>query len=73
MVLHLDQKFTLLSKDIHRPIEMIIKKHPHVIKMTYITLFISLAANHWFLHLLDVKIVFLNGILEEEVHMEQTT
>ena len=43
-----------------------------VAKMTYVRLFISLAATHnWDLHQLDIKNVFLHGDLQEEVHMEQ--
>ena len=43
-----------------------------VAKLTSIRLFISLAASHDLdLHQLDIKIVFLNGDLQEEVYMEQ--
>ena len=43
-----------------------------VTKMTYVRLFISLAATHnWDLHQLDIKNVFLHGDLQEEVYMEQ--
>ena len=43
-----------------------------VAKMTYVQLFISLAATHnWDLHQLDIKNVFLHGNLQEEVYMEQ--
>ena len=43
-----------------------------VVKMTYVQLFISLAATyHWDLHQLDIKNVFLHGDLQEEVYMEQ--
>ena len=43
-----------------------------VVKMTYVRLFISLAATyHWDLHQLDIKNVFLHGNLQEEVYMEQ--
>ena len=43
-----------------------------VAKMTYVQLFISLAATHnWDLHQLDIKNVFLHGDLQEEVYMEQ--
>ena len=43
-----------------------------VAKMTYVRLFISLAATHnWDLHQLDIKNVFLHGDLQEEVYMEQ--
>ena len=41
-------------------------------KLSYIRLFISLAAtNGWDLHQLDIKNVFLRGDLVEEVYMEQ--
>ena len=43
-----------------------------VAKMTYVRLFISLAATyHWDLHQLDIKNVFLDSDLREEVYMEQ--
>ena len=43
-----------------------------VVKMTYIRLFISMAATYnWDLHQLDIKNVFLHGDLQEEVYMEQ--
>ena len=43
-----------------------------VAKMTYVWLFISLAATHnWDLHQLDIKNTFLYGDLHEEVYMEQ--
>ena len=43
-----------------------------VAKMTYVRLFISLAATHnWDLHQLDIKNVFLHGDLQDEVYMEQ--
>ena len=43
-----------------------------VAKMTYVRLFISLAATHnWDLHQLDIKNAFLHGDLQEEVYMEQ--
>ena len=43
-----------------------------VAKLTFIRLFISLAAtNGWDLHQLDIKNVFLHGDLAEEVYMEQ--
>ena len=43
-----------------------------VAKMTYVRLFISLAATHnWDLHQLDIKNTFLYGDLQEEVYMEQ--
>ena len=42
-----------------------------VAKMTYVRLFISLAAtNNWDLHQLDIKNVFLHGDLQKEVYME---
>ena len=41
-------------------------------KMTYVRLFISLAATYnWDLHQLDIKNVYLHGDLREEVYMEQ--
>ena len=44
-----------------------------VAKLTFIRLFISLAAtNGWDLHQLDIKNVFLHGDLAEEVYMEQS-
>ena len=43
-----------------------------VAKVTYVRLFISLAASYnWDLHQLDIKNVFLHGDLQEEVYMEQ--
>ena len=43
-----------------------------VAKMTYVRLFISLAATYkWDLHQLDIKNVFFHGDLQEEVYMEQ--
>ena len=43
-----------------------------IAKMTYVQLFISLAATYnWDLHQLDIKNVFLYGDLQEEVYMEQ--
>jgi len=43
-----------------------------VAKLTYVRLFISLAATYdWLLHQLDIKNAFLNGDLQEEVYMEQ--
>ena len=43
-----------------------------VAKMTFVRLFISLAATYnWNLHQLDIKNVFLHGDLQEEVYMEQ--
>ena len=43
-----------------------------VAKMTYVRLFISLAATYyWGLHQLDIRNVFLHGDLQEEVYMEQ--
>ena len=40
--------------------------------MTYVRLFISLAATYnWDFHQLDIKNVFLHGDLQEEVYMEQ--
>ena len=43
-----------------------------VAKMTYVRLFISMAATYnWDLHQLDIKNVFLHGNLQEEVYMEQ--
>ena len=45
-----------------------------VAKMTYVRLFISLAASYyWNLHQLDIKNVFLHGDLQEEVYMKQPT
>ena len=42
-----------------------------VAKMTYVRLFISLAATHnWDLHQLDIKNAFLHGDLQEKVYME---
>ncbi|KAM0022126.1 putative RNA-directed DNA polymerase [Helianthus debilis subsp. tardiflorus] len=43
-----------------------------VAKMPSVRICIALAAiHHWPLHQLDVKNAFLNGVLEEEVYMEQ--
>ena len=43
-----------------------------VIKLTFVRLFISLAASeNWPLHQLDIKNVFLHGDLQEELYMEQ--
>ena len=44
----------------------------HVAKMTYVRIFISLAATyHCDLHQFDIKNVFLHGDLQKEVYMEQ--
>ena len=44
-----------------------------VAKLTYVRLFISLAASYdWDLHQLNIKNVFLHGDLQDEVYMEQT-
>jgi len=44
----------------------------HVAKMASFLLLISLTATHyWPLHKLDIKNVFLHGILDEEIYMEQ--
>ena len=44
---------------------------PPVAKMTYVRLFISLAATHdWDLHRLDIKNAFCHGDLPKEVYME---
>ena len=43
-----------------------------VAKLTYVRLFISLAASYdWDMHQLDIKNVFLHGDLQEEVYMNQ--
>ncbi|KAJ9567028.1 hypothetical protein OSB04_002994 [Centaurea solstitialis] len=43
-----------------------------VAKMSSVRICIALAAiHHWSLHQLDVKNAFLNGVLEQEVYMEQ--
>ena len=43
-----------------------------IAKMTYVLLFISLAATYnWDLYQLDIKNVFLHGDLQEEVYIEQ--
>ena len=42
----------------------------HVAKLNTIRMVIDLAAiNHWMIHKLDVKHVFLNGELKEEVYL----
>ena len=44
----------------------------HVVKMTYVQFFISLAATYnWDLHPFDIKNVFLHDDFQEEVYMEQ--
>ena len=49
-----------------------VERYSLVSKMTYVRLFISLAATYNSgLHQLDVKNVFLHGDLQEEVYMEQ--
>lgn len=43
-----------------------------VAKLTFVKLFLSLAATHnWHLHKLDIKFAFLHRDLHEEVFMEQ--
>ena len=42
-----------------------------VAKLTFVHLFISLAAHDWDLHQLDIKNVFLHEDLQEEVYIEQ--
>ena len=43
-----------------------------IAKMTYVRILVSLVAiYHWPLHQSDVKNAFLNGILDEEIYMEQ--
>ena len=44
---------------------------PHMAKIAYIRLFLSIVVRHWPLYQLDIKNVFLHGDLEEEVYMEQ--
>lgn len=41
-----------------------------IVNMTTIWTLLSIDANKWFLHLLDINIVFLNGDLDEEVYMK---
>jgi hypothetical protein len=44
----------------------------HVARYTSIRTIIALAAKmKWKLHQMEVKIVFLNGVIEEEVYIEQ--
>ena len=44
-----------------------------VIRMETIRLIISIAAqNNWWIYQMDVKSTFLNGILEEEIYVEQS-
>jgi hypothetical protein len=44
----------------------------HVVRYTSIRTIIALAAKtKWKLHQMDVKITFLNGVIEEEVYIEQ--
>lgn len=41
-------------------------------KISSVRLFFAMIIiNHWSLHQLDIKIAFLHGELEEEVHMDQ--
>ena len=45
----------------------------HVSRYTSIRNIISLAAKmNWMLHQMDVKTTFLNGVIEEDMHIEQT-
>ena len=44
----------------------------HVARLDTVRMIISLAAHHsWMIYQLDVKSAFLNGILEEEVYVDQ--
>ena len=65
----------MLLKDMPRPMGWKVDysdTFSPVAKLTYIRLFISLAATHgWDLHQLDIKNAFLHGDLVKEVYMEQ--
>jgi hypothetical protein len=48
------------------------EKFAHIARHTYIRTIIALAAKmKWKLHQMDVKTTFLNGVIEEEVYIEQ--
>ena len=62
----------LSHEDFHKKKELIMKKLAPVATYTSIRTIIALASKmKWKLHQMDVKTAFLNGVIEDEVYIEQ--